>query len=137
MAITSNFLFMNRLLARRRKSLYVTVNLQFEYIYFTSPSSGPICRYRPLSVPPPSPEGIARFRHLHLLKLIFTTKLNIWTMGFIISPFLSPFAFGFLVARTSWRWAYGIGSMYSLIVVLLIVFFMEETYVSTISLEIN
>ncbi|KAF8156654.1 MFS general substrate transporter [Crassisporium funariophilum] len=54
-------------------------------------------------------------------------KLNIWTMGFIISPFLSPFAFGFLVARTSWRWAYGIGSMYSLLVVLLIVFFMEET----------
>jgi MFS family permease len=54
-------------------------------------------------------------------------KLNIWTMGFIISPFLSPFAFGFLVARTTWRWAYGIGSMYSAIVVLLIVFFMEET----------
>ncbi|KAF9041214.1 MFS general substrate transporter [Panaeolus papilionaceus] len=54
-------------------------------------------------------------------------KLNIWTMGFIISPFLSPFAFGFLVARTSWRWAYGIGSLYGLVVVLLIVFFMEET----------
>ncbi|KAK7046860.1 MFS general substrate transporter [Favolaschia claudopus] len=53
--------------------------------------------------------------------------LNFWTMGFIISPFLSPFAFGFLVARTSWRWAYGIGSMYGLIVVLLIAFFMEET----------
>ncbi|KAF7348493.1 MFS general substrate transporter [Mycena venus] len=53
--------------------------------------------------------------------------LNFWTMGFIISPFLSPFAFGFLVARTSWRWAYGIGSMYGGIVVLLIVFFMEET----------
>ncbi|RDB18688.1 Efflux pump rdc3 [Hypsizygus marmoreus] len=54
-------------------------------------------------------------------------KLNIWTMGFIISPFLSPFAFGFLVARTTWRWAYGIGSIYSAIVVLLIIFFMEET----------
>ena len=25
--------------------------------------------------------------------------LNVWTMGFIVSPFLSPFAFGFLVAR--------------------------------------
>ena len=49
-------------------------------------------------------------------------------MGFLIAPFLSPFAFGFLVARTSWRWTYGIGSMYSLIVVILIVFFMEETY---------
>ncbi|KAH7924715.1 hypothetical protein BV22DRAFT_491586 [Leucogyrophana mollusca] len=33
-------------------------------------------------------------------------KLNIWTAGFVISPFLSPFALGFLVARTSWRWAY-------------------------------
>ncbi|KAJ6473840.1 MFS general substrate transporter [Mycena sanguinolenta] len=53
--------------------------------------------------------------------------LNFWTMGFIISPFLSPFAFGFLVARTSWRWAYGIGSMYGAIVVILIVLFMEET----------
>ncbi|KAL1741300.1 major facilitator superfamily domain-containing protein [Schizophyllum fasciatum] len=53
--------------------------------------------------------------------------LNIWTMGFIISPFLSPFAFGFLVARASWRWAYGIGAMYSLVVVLMILLFMEET----------
>jgi hypothetical protein len=32
-------------------------------------------------------------------KGIRSFKLNIWTMGFIISPFLSPFAFGFLVAR--------------------------------------
>ncbi|KDR69466.1 hypothetical protein GALMADRAFT_160462 [Galerina marginata CBS 339.88] len=54
-------------------------------------------------------------------------KLNVWSMGFLISPFLSAFLFAFLVARTSWRWAYGIGSMYSAIVVLLIVFFMEET----------
>ena len=52
-------------------------------------------------------------------------------MGFIVSPFLSPFAFGFLVARTTWRWAYGIGCLYSLIVVFLIIFFMEETYVFT------
>jgi MFS family permease len=54
-------------------------------------------------------------------------KLNIWSMGFIVSPFLSAFALGFLVARASWRWAYGVGSMYSAVVVLLIVFFMEET----------
>ncbi|KAF9459116.1 MFS general substrate transporter [Collybia nuda] len=54
-------------------------------------------------------------------------KLNIWTMGFIVSPFLSPFAFGFLVARENWRWAYGIGCMYSAVVVFLIVFLMEET----------
>lgn len=49
-------------------------------------------------------------------------------MGFIISPFLSPFAFGFLVARTTWRWAYGIGALYGLLVLILIAFFMEETY---------
>ncbi|KAF8881784.1 MFS general substrate transporter [Infundibulicybe gibba] len=54
-------------------------------------------------------------------------KLNIWTMGFIVSPFLSPFAFGFLVAHTSWRWAYAIGSLYDLCIVILIFFFMEET----------
>ncbi|KAI9458929.1 major facilitator superfamily domain-containing protein [Lactarius psammicola] len=54
-------------------------------------------------------------------------KLNIWTMGFIISPFLSPFAFGFLVARASWRWTYGIGSMYGALVLFLIAFFGRET----------
>ncbi|KAH9039516.1 MFS general substrate transporter [Lactarius pseudohatsudake] len=54
-------------------------------------------------------------------------KLNIWTMGFVISPFLSPFAFGFLVARASWRWTYGVGSMYGALVLFLIVFFGRET----------
>lgn len=54
-------------------------------------------------------------------------NLNIWTAGFIISPFLSPFAFGFLVARASWRWAYGIGCMYGAVVCALIILFMEET----------
>ncbi|GJE87379.1 MFS general substrate transporter [Phanerochaete sordida] len=54
-------------------------------------------------------------------------KLNIWTMGFIVSPFLSPMAFGFLVARASWRWCYGIACMYGAAVLALIVFFGEET----------
>ncbi|KAJ6585381.1 MFS general substrate transporter [Mycena capillaripes] len=54
-------------------------------------------------------------------------KLNVWTFGFIVSPFLSPFAFGFLVARTSWRWAYGAGTIYSALVCLLIVLFGKET----------
>ncbi|KAI0711544.1 MFS general substrate transporter [Earliella scabrosa] len=54
-------------------------------------------------------------------------KLNIWTMGFIISPFLSPFMMGFIVARINWRWTYGIGSIYGLFVVLMIAFFGEET----------
>ncbi|PBK81160.1 MFS general substrate transporter [Armillaria gallica] len=54
-------------------------------------------------------------------------KLNFWTMGFIVSPFLSPFAFGFLVARQSWRWAYGIGCIYGAVVCVLIALFMDET----------
>ncbi|GBE86871.1 hypothetical protein SCP_1001130 [Sparassis crispa] len=54
-------------------------------------------------------------------------KLNIWTMGFVVAPFLSPFAFGFLVARANWRWTYGTGSLYGVVVVLFITFFMEET----------
>ncbi|KAK0192767.1 major facilitator superfamily domain-containing protein [Armillaria mellea] len=54
-------------------------------------------------------------------------KLNFWTMGFIVSPFLSPFAFGFLVARQSWRWAYGIGCIYSAVVCILIALFLDET----------
>ncbi|KAG8215245.1 MFS general substrate transporter [Butyriboletus roseoflavus] len=54
-------------------------------------------------------------------------KLNVWTSGFIISPFISPFAFGFLVARANWRWSYGIACIYSAIVLTLIVLFLEET----------
>ncbi|EJD08563.1 MFS general substrate transporter [Fomitiporia mediterranea MF3/22] len=53
--------------------------------------------------------------------------LNTWTMGFIVSPFLSPFALGFLVARQGWRWAYGCATLYGVVVVLLIAFLMEET----------
>ncbi|KAJ8073505.1 hypothetical protein PM082_011781 [Marasmius tenuissimus] len=54
-------------------------------------------------------------------------KLNIWTMGFILSPFLSPFLCGFMVSRTTWRWAYGFGSIYGAVVCILITLFMEET----------
>ncbi|RPD65251.1 MFS general substrate transporter [Lentinus tigrinus ALCF2SS1-7] len=54
-------------------------------------------------------------------------KLNIWTMGFVISPVLAPFLFGFFVARANWRWSYGVGSIFGVVVALLIAFFMEET----------
>ncbi|TFK47549.1 MFS general substrate transporter [Heliocybe sulcata] len=54
-------------------------------------------------------------------------KLNIWTMGFIVSPFISPFLFGFLVARANWRWSYGTACIYGVLVVASIVFFGEET----------
>ncbi|KAN0107659.1 Major facilitator superfamily domain containing protein [Russula decolorans] len=53
--------------------------------------------------------------------------INIWTMGFMFAPFLSPFAFGFLVSRANWRWTYGIGCMYSLFVIFIIACFGRET----------
>ncbi|KAK1218323.1 hypothetical protein PQX77_018994 [Marasmius sp. AFHP31] len=73
--------------------------------------------------------------------------VGIWTMGFIMAVFLSPFgedtqhspnlknidpdkktAFGFLVAHNSWRWAYGIGSMYGGVVCVLIAFCTETVF---------
>ncbi|KAF9448590.1 MFS general substrate transporter [Macrolepiota fuliginosa MF-IS2] len=54
-------------------------------------------------------------------------KINIWTMGVILAPHLSPFVFGFLVARANWRWAFWIGCIYGLVVLILIVFFMKES----------
>ncbi|KAF8157050.1 MFS general substrate transporter [Crassisporium funariophilum] len=54
-------------------------------------------------------------------------KINLWTMGVVLAPHLSPFLFGFLVARTTWRWGYGIGCLYGLLVLILIVVFMEES----------
>ena len=68
-------------------------------------------------------------------------------MGFVISPVLAPFLFGFFVVRAkyaprpqifavvhvwssdlrSWRWSYGVGTMFGVAVTLLIAFFMEET----------
>ncbi|KAI9568715.1 major facilitator superfamily domain-containing protein [Boletus coccyginus] len=54
-------------------------------------------------------------------------KLNMWSSGFIISPFISPFVFGFLVARANWRWSYGIGCIYSAIALTLLILFLEET----------
>ena len=79
--------------------------------------------------------------------LLFTTvvQLNIWALGFLISASLSPFVFGFLIARTksvftllacvlpddrayiSWRWSYGIASIFSALVLFLIAFFGRET----------
>ncbi|KAJ7690390.1 hypothetical protein B0H17DRAFT_1201735 [Mycena rosella] len=48
-------------------------------------------------------------------------KLNLWTMGFIVSPFLSPFFLGFMVAHVDYKWAYVVGALYSLGVLLMIV----------------
>ncbi|PPQ96419.1 hypothetical protein CVT26_005098 [Gymnopilus dilepis] len=55
-------------------------------------------------------------------------KINLWTTGAVLAPHLSPFLFGFLVARASWRWAFGIACLYGLGVLTLIVIFGKETY---------
>ncbi|CAH7666320.1 major facilitator superfamily domain-containing protein [Phakopsora pachyrhizi] len=60
-------------------------------------------------------------------------KLNFWTSGFLVSPFVSPWLFGYLVARINYRWAYGIGCIYCAIVVVLISLFTEETMYNRIS----
>ncbi|KAF7312893.1 Efflux pump rdc3 [Mycena kentingensis (nom. inval.)] len=54
-------------------------------------------------------------------------KLNVWTAGFIISPFVSPFFLGFLVAHAHYRWAYGVGCFLSLVVLVITVVWGEET----------
>jgi MFS family permease len=56
-------------------------------------------------------------------------KITIWTFGYVVSPFVSPFALGYLAARkpSDWRWAYGVSCFYMGFVVFLITFFFEET----------
>ncbi|KAF8190668.1 MFS general substrate transporter [Mycena galopus ATCC 62051] len=54
-------------------------------------------------------------------------KLNLWTTGFLISPFVSPFLLGFLIAHANYKWAYAVGAFYSLIVLLMIAFLGQET----------
>ena len=52
-----------------------------------------------VSVPSPGANGEKCFIILISYYLTVSDQLNIWTTGFIVSPYLSPFAFGFLVAR--------------------------------------
>ncbi|KAI7950492.1 hypothetical protein MJO29_009166 [Puccinia striiformis f. sp. tritici] len=53
--------------------------------------------------------------------------LNFWSAGFLVSPYMSPWLFGYLVEKINYRWAYAIGSFYGLLVVILIGLFVEET----------
>lgn len=53
--------------------------------------------------------------------------IAIWTLAYIASPFISPWLFGYLCARQSWRWAYGAGSLFIVLVVVVIALFGEET----------
>lgn len=54
-------------------------------------------------------------------------KITIWTFGYVVSPFVSPWLLGYLAARQSWRWAYGVSSFYCAFVLFMITFFFEET----------
>jgi MFS family permease len=54
-------------------------------------------------------------------------KITIWTFGYVVSPFVSPWLLGYLAARQSWRWAYGVSCFYMGFVVFMIAFFFEET----------
>lgn len=54
-------------------------------------------------------------------------KVTIWTFGYVVSPFVSPWVLGYLAARQSWRWAYATSCFYCGFVVFMIAFFFEET----------
>jgi hypothetical protein len=106
---------------------------------------GYLCRDGYLPLPSSSTEA----EHLDFGFRYVRNEFLYWENHFSLShrsPYLSPFIFGFLVARVryvlhmlsliqsihqlldSWRWAYAIGSIYSAVVSFLIVFFMEEHY---------
>ncbi|WAR59455.1 hypothetical protein PtB15_11B95 [Puccinia triticina] len=53
--------------------------------------------------------------------------LNFWSAGFLVSPYMSPWLFGYLVEKINYRWAYAIGCFYGVFVVVLIVLFVDET----------
>jgi hypothetical protein len=98
---------------------------------YMSAGDGSLCCYGFISVPPASEKGTRSILQSTRMSIRLTllVQINLWTMGFIISPFISPFLFGFAVARTSWRWSYGAGTIYGAVVVVLIALFMEETFV--------
>ncbi|KAH8915683.1 MFS general substrate transporter, partial [Atractiella rhizophila] len=54
-------------------------------------------------------------------------KINLWNMGFIISPFIGPSLLGFMVDRTGWRWVYGVGCIFDGLILFLITFQARET----------
>ncbi|OSD00956.1 MFS general substrate transporter [Trametes coccinea BRFM310] len=76
--------------------------------------------------------GVPQVTGLYVVSDVFpfhlqAHKLNVWVMGFIISPFFPPCALGYLVPRAGFRWAYGVGIIYNGIVVFLIALFGRET----------
>jgi MFS family permease len=50
-----------------------------------------------------------------------------WTLAYVASPLTSPWLFGYLCARQSWRWAYGCCTLFIIAVLFIVVLFGEET----------
>ncbi|MBW0499177.1 hypothetical protein O181_038892 [Austropuccinia psidii MF-1] len=79
-----------------------------------------------------------------LIGCTFATNLKVFTAMRCLNSFFSAAPqimglycinglFGYLVAKANWRWAYGIGCIYSAFVVILIAVFMQETLYDRLS----
>jgi len=55
-------------------------------------------------------------------------KINIWSGGVILSPYLGPFTAAFIIWHLSWRWAYWIYAILNGIGLLLILGLADETF---------
>ncbi|KAF2721797.1 MFS general substrate transporter [Polychaeton citri CBS 116435] len=55
-------------------------------------------------------------------------KINIWSGGVILSPYLGPLTAAFITWRTTWRWAYWVYTMLNGVGIILIVLLGEESY---------
>ncbi|KAK9458910.1 major facilitator superfamily domain-containing protein [Lipomyces oligophaga] len=55
-------------------------------------------------------------------------KINVWSAFYILSPYLGPFAAGFIVNVTTWRWCFGLFTILSGIGLILVTLFVDETF---------
>ncbi|KAK9380336.1 major facilitator superfamily domain-containing protein [Kockiozyma suomiensis] len=55
-------------------------------------------------------------------------KINIWSGFFILSPYLGPFAAGFIVNVNSWRWTFGMYTILTGLAYGFLLIFGDETY---------
>lgn len=69
------------------------------YLRYDQTRIGSVRRDRHVPLPSASAKGMILQPTTLPSLMIIVMQLNLWTMGFIVSPFLSPFAFGFMVAR--------------------------------------
>ena len=55
-------------------------------------------------------------------------KINVWSFFIIISPYLGPLVTAFIIQKNSWRWAFGLCTLISVMCLVGVVCFGEETY---------